>query len=324
MRSNRKYVQRWIEQFPLDVDESLKTSLGEFSPSRVTLVTFGTGWNRDTKGLDCLTNLLDKQDVFSGKDDIKSRILNCTHRLENIFDHCDRLESRGRYWSAQADFIHIYRRHFGDQAFHQYFRAMFLMIHDTIEDTFFEESVLHLISCRHGHHRSQAFAELLAGLLRHHWLLRVDVWHIDDSMCELPDRVLNSLEFETHFKTPLIKALTPPFYYKPLHYRLRLAPKRWWGGSQSSTQNWHEPATWWGNWTSWEEVRENEPEPTTWWEPTPTTPWVPSSWWEPTSSEEHSHAVGTSASAVAFGAMLYRLFMSLASFRWKILNIYCY
>ena len=223
MRSNRKYVQRWIEQFPLDVDESLKTSLGEFSPSRVTLVTFGTGWNRDTNGLDSLINFLDEQNVFRDKEHIKSRILLLTHRLDVIFNHYDRLECRGRYWSAQADFIDIYRRHFGDQEFNKCFRAMFLLTHDIIEDTFFEESVLHLISCRHGHHRSQAFAELLAGLLRHHWNLRVDVWHIDDSWCELPHRVLNDLEFETHFKTPLIKALTPSFHYRPLHYRLHFA-----------------------------------------------------------------------------------------------------
>ena len=83
------YVQRWIEQFPLDVVENLKPSLRNFSPSRrVTLVTFGTGRNWDTNGFDCLIKLLDEQHVFKGKEDIRSRILYCTLRLENIFNHC--------------------------------------------------------------------------------------------------------------------------------------------------------------------------------------------------------------------------------------------
>jgi len=225
MSSYEEDVQQWVEQLPLGVIEDLKASMRDIAPCRVTLVTYGTSWNHDTDGMELLMRLFDQVDVFNDSEDLNARIRNYTHRVDEIFDNWDRLSSRGKYLSAQAEFIDIYSRHFGDETFNQFFRAMMMKIYDSIEDTFFQASVIHFISCRHGHHRSQAFAELLAKLLRHHCQpLRVDVWHLDDRKCCYDRRYglishmrNNSNDFETHFLMPLKQALQPACYFTPLH-----------------------------------------------------------------------------------------------------------
>ena len=97
---------------------------------------------------------------------------------------------------------------------------MIYNIEDSMTENLFDYSVLHLISCHHGHHRSQAFCELLAKLLRRHWpFLEVDTWHLDEEWNPRPGVVLEEFDFETHFKVPLLEALSPPFYFRPLQFR---------------------------------------------------------------------------------------------------------
>ena len=77
-----------------------------------------------------------------------------------------------------------------------------------------ESSILNLS----GHHRNQAFCELLAKLLVRYWpFLRVDVWHLDERRWWRPDWALNESDFKTHFKDPLLNALSPPLSFEPLH-----------------------------------------------------------------------------------------------------------
>ena len=209
----KRKVQEWVEQFPLGHlgDEGFKDSLRSFSNYnlRVTLVTYGT---HETYGWNYLASVIAQERVDVGK------IRQCTHRLDYIFDHSDHLSSRGRHWSAQAEFIDIFSRALGNDLFHRQFRKMIYKIYDSITENMFEGSVLHLLSCRHGHHRSQAFCELLRMVLVRYWpCLRVDVWHLDEQRWWRPDWALNESDFKTHFRDPLLNALSPPSSFRPLH-----------------------------------------------------------------------------------------------------------
>ena len=216
----RERVTSWVGNFPLNhrvddriinMSDRIGRSLRSFSDDnlRVTLVTYG--W-RETYGLDYLRSILGPEDVGVRK------IIQCSHGIDCIFDHRDRLSTRGRRCSAQAEFIDIYTSEsasalgVGAEVFCQLFRKMIYMIEDSITENLSDVSVLHLLCCRHGHHRSQAFCELLAKILRWHWpFLRVDIWHLDEERESRwrPRAVLNELDFETHFKVPLLKALSP-------------------------------------------------------------------------------------------------------------------
>ena len=92
----KRRVQEWVGQFPLGHlrDEGFKDSLRSFSNYnlRVTLVTYGT---RETYGRNCLASVIEQERVDVGK------ILQCTHRLDYIFDHRDHLSSRGRQRALQ-------------------------------------------------------------------------------------------------------------------------------------------------------------------------------------------------------------------------------
>ena len=147
-------------------------------------------------------------------------IKECSPRIDRIFNHYHHLRSRGWHWTAQAEFIDLYSSVFGAEEFCQYFRKMIYNIEDSMTENLFDYSVLHLLSCHHGHHRSQAFCELLAKLLMYHWsFLRVDVWHLDEERFWRPHQVLSDIDFKTHFKDPLHKALSPPECFTPLHLR---------------------------------------------------------------------------------------------------------
>ena len=220
MSSDDTTVRRWLEGFPLGHLEVLGASLSDFSDCDlgVTLVTYG---RYENDGWDYLVSVAEQEDVFNRRRGLnRRRIIESTHRLERIFNHSDHLSSRGKHCSAQAEFINIYGEVFGSEEFYQFFRSMVYKIYDSIQEGLFAASVLHLLSCNHGHHRSQAFGELLAKLLRYHWpFLRVDLWHLDDWKSPKPHRVLSAPDYTTHFKDPLLKALSPPFYFRPLHYR---------------------------------------------------------------------------------------------------------
>ena len=221
IREREERVTSWVEHFPLNhraddrMSDRIGRSLRSFSDYnlRVTLVTYG--W-RETYGLDYLRSILEPEDVGVRK------IIQCSHGIDCIFDHHDHLSTRGWRCSAQAEFIDIYTSEsaLGAEVFCQYFRKMIYKIYDSITENLFHESVLHLLSCRHGHHRSQAFCELLAKLLVWYWpFLRVNIWHLDEEWSWRPHWVLNELEFKTHFKVPLLKALSPPDSFIPLHLR---------------------------------------------------------------------------------------------------------
>ena len=217
-------VQGWLEQFPLGHlsvlrDESrgprgeIIGPLHNFSNLnlRVTLVTYGT---EEHEGMDYMAQTVkdyaeEHECDFNGMEpeEIMAKLIQCTHCLDRIFQHQDHLSSRGRHISGQAEFIDIYRAHFGDDVFYEFFRSMVYKIHDSIADSSDAISVLHLLSCRHGHHRSQAFGELLKKLLRHHFpFLRVDLWHLDEKRFRWPHEALSDPAFEKHFKFPLLKA----------------------------------------------------------------------------------------------------------------------
>ena len=116
-RERKRRVRRWVEEFPLGHldDDRIYGSLRSFSDYnlRVTLVTYGTcendGWNY-------LASVVEQEDVAVDK------IVQCSHRLDYIFDHRDHLSSRGRHCSAQVEFIDIFSRHFGADFFCQTFR----------------------------------------------------------------------------------------------------------------------------------------------------------------------------------------------------------
>ena len=216
----KRRVQEWVGQFPLGHlgHDSFEDSLRSFSNYnlRVTLVTYGT---RETYGWDYLASVIEQEDVDVDK------IIQCSHRLDYIFDHRDHLSSRGRHCSAQAEFIDIYSSALGAEVFCRFFRKMIYKIEDSITENLFHDSVLHLLCCKHGHHRSQAFCELLAKILRFHWpFLQVDIWHSDEKWSWRPHQGLNELDFETHFKVPLHKALSPPESFRLLHDPFRPLP----------------------------------------------------------------------------------------------------
>ena len=208
-------VRRWVENFPLNhlAGDCIGSSLRYFSECnlRVVLVTYGT---KKSNGLGYLRSILESEGV--GVREIKE----CSHCIDRIFNHYHHLRSRGLHWTAQAEFIDLYSSFFGAEEFCQYFRKMIYNIEDSMTENLFDYSVLHLISCHHGHHRSQAFCELLAKLLRRHWpFLEVDTWHLDEEWNLRPGADLEEFEFETHFKVPLLKALSPPIYFRPLQFR---------------------------------------------------------------------------------------------------------
>ena len=99
----KRRVKEWVERFPLgrleylgddSFGSSLRSSLRSFSNYnlRVTLVTYGT---RETYGRNYLASVIEQERVDVGK------ILQCTHRLDYIFDHRDHLSSRGRQRALQ-------------------------------------------------------------------------------------------------------------------------------------------------------------------------------------------------------------------------------
>ena len=227
IRESKRRVTNWVQNFPLNheaddrMSDRIGRSLRSFSDYnlRVTLVTYG--W-RETYGLQYLRSI---RSILEPNDVGVRRIIQCSHGIDCIFDHYDHLSSRGRHWSAQAEFIDIYSSALGAEVFCRYFRKMIYKIEDSITENLFHDSVLHLLCCKHGHHRSQAFCELLAKILRFHWpFLQVDIWHLDEEWSWRPHQGLNELDFETHFKVPLHKALSPPESFRLLHDPFRPLP----------------------------------------------------------------------------------------------------
>ena len=228
-RADETLVRNWIESFPLDRTlRDMGENLAEHPPLSVNLVTFGTGFNQNTDGMRDLMQMLHEMicaEEFPKPipDDLPSNIYDkikmYTNRLDVIFNSGTRQHDRGQYVEGQAAFIEIYTRHYGGKRFCRIFMKFWYRILESIEDFGYQGlPFCHLLSCEHGHHRSQAFACLLEKLVLHYWpQVEVNVCHMDDRRAWRTQQLLSSTDFRSKFVLGLRNALSPPCYYIPLH-----------------------------------------------------------------------------------------------------------
>ena len=221
-------VRNWIESFPLDRTlRDMGENLAEHPPLSVNLVTFGTGFNRNTDGMSDLVQML-RHEMIGAEDfpepipnstNIYTKIQMYTNRVDEIFNSRTRQDHRGRYVAGQAAFLRIQTQHYGHSLLCRLFMKFWYRILDGMEDYGYHGlSFCHLLSCQHGHHRSQAFTCLLEKLLLHHWpQVEVNVCHMDDRRAWRTQQLLSSTDFRSKFVLGLRNALSPPCYYIPLH-----------------------------------------------------------------------------------------------------------
>ena len=228
------YVRRWIENFPLGKTSRAYGAIFEQDfrlqvLHQVNLVTFGTGYNKHTNGYADIGRMV-KQAIVVPKDhpdpekipDVASlcdKRLWYTNQLDRIFYSRNHQGDRGRFITGQARFIKIYMKEMSPPKLYQIFRALLCRILDSIEDySYLDLPFCHLLSCQHGHHRSQAVACLLQKLISYHWRhVDANVLHMDDDRDRETRALLRDLEFRSKFVSGLRNALSPPIYYVPLH-----------------------------------------------------------------------------------------------------------
>ena len=139
--------------------------------------------------------------------------------MDQFFDSDTHQRAFGRHVTGQAEFIRIYMQEMEPKEFYHIFMKLWFRILDGIEDyTYSELPFCHLVSCRHGHHRSQAVACLLQRLIWRHWpRVDVKVLHMDDYKDRKTKDMLADDTLRSKFVSGLRNALSPPPYYVPLH-----------------------------------------------------------------------------------------------------------
>ena len=222
------YIRNWIETFPLhETLREMGRRLAEYPPLRVILVTFATGHNPDTDGMWEMMRMI-RNDPVRAEDhpeeipnvrNLYDKIPLYTNRLDVIFDSDNRQGDRGRYTQGQAEFCRIYMREMQPMEFANIFMKIWYRIFDAIEDYSYRDlPFCHLLSCRHGHHRSQAVVSLLQRLIWRYWeYVDVQVLHMDDRRHRKTMELLADPAFRAKFVSGLRKILSPPIYYVPLH-----------------------------------------------------------------------------------------------------------
>ena len=143
-----------------------------------------------------------------------------TNRLDRIFRSRNRQGDRGRHITGQAQFLRIYMQEMERERLAQIFMKLWYRVLDGIEDyEYLDLPFCHLLSCQHGHHRSQAVACLLQRLMRHYWEhVHVTVLHMDDHRhWKTKELLAASSAFRPTVVSGLRNALTPPIYYVPVH-----------------------------------------------------------------------------------------------------------
>ena len=226
-RLDEEYVRGWIEAFPLGEElQERGRQLRESLPLKVIMVTFGTGFNRDTNGIQHMRNMILYDPIVAANHSeqihvtsLSDKISLYTNRLDIIFNSYYRQGLRGKNVQGQANFLRIYDRQMGTTKLYKVFKKLWYRILDGIEDYAFHGlPFCHFLSCEHGHHRSQAVACLMQKLIWHYWeFVEAKVFHVDDRYHEETLAMLRNQALRSQFVGGIRNACSPPVYYVPMH-----------------------------------------------------------------------------------------------------------
>ena len=227
-----EYVREWIAAFPLgEYLETRGNLLAEWPPLQVIIATFGTGFNRSTDGMRDMMHMIlndpvvaeDHPEGIPHVTSLYDKIPLYTNRIDAIFRSRQRQISFGRFVAGQAAFLRIYLREMGAEDLNCIFRQLWYRILDGIEDYEFRNlPFCHLVSCQHGHHRSQAVACLMQKLLQYHWEhVACKVYHMDDIYHTESHEMRENQVLRRKFVGGLRNAVAPPLYYVPLQREAR-------------------------------------------------------------------------------------------------------
>ena len=134
--ADEEYVRNWIAAFPLGEElQERGRQLREWLPLKVIMVTFGTGFNRDTNGIRDMRNMILYDPIVAANHSeqihvasLSDKISLYTNRLDRIFASDYRQGRRGKDVEGQANFLRIYDRQMGQTKLYNVLFCIFIEV----------------------------------------------------------------------------------------------------------------------------------------------------------------------------------------------------